>query len=571
MLQNTFRQILGPLAWLGLILLTQTGLQAQAGTSPVTVLDVRAWGAAGNGSDDTAAVAAAIGAASAVGGGVVWFPSGTYLMRTLTLPTNVILQGPDQALATIKSIGAAQIFIRVVGSNVSLRDLTVDVSGVTASGIAVETGLNGFSIIRATVTAGTGTGPTADCVTMTSNSNVLFQDATIVGCARRQLYYSLTVGTTARDLRFEHSIFDMSAATMTGFDTVEISARAGSTGSLTDVSFSDCTILFPNRGPLETDGLVIISLLTNNGFSNVTVTGGLISGDAPVGTSNGLELKGVTGVTVTGVTIENSWRALVIQEALTGNLGDMAITGNYIDCDLGHSCYSGIMIAVNGKIAVTGNVITGNFMGYGIYVGGGPTAVVGNIISGAGRGIGVAAPNTLVANNVVIAGATTGTAIVIATGGSINSTIRGNQISGQSSGYGVYVAALSSSDLVIAENVFSAVSVPYMGNYSSAGVTVVENPGAARSLTAPTIDAGCAATLATGSTLSAGAFSSGTTGTCTVVLTLKQTAINSWNCSATNQTRPPNLLAQTGGTTTTATLSGATVAGDFVRYMCGRF
>ena len=58
-----------------------------------STLNVRDYGAAGNGrTDDTGIVQSAITAAAA-SGGVVYFPAGTYLVGPLTVPAGVVLQG----------------------------------------------------------------------------------------------------------------------------------------------------------------------------------------------------------------------------------------------------------------------------------------------------------------------------------------------------------------------------------------------------------------------------------------------------------------------------------------------
>src|SRR6058998_3286708 len=57
-------------------------------TRSQTDFDVKAYGARGDGSaDDTAPIRAAIAAADTAGGGVVWFPRGTYrVTSTLEVP-----------------------------------------------------------------------------------------------------------------------------------------------------------------------------------------------------------------------------------------------------------------------------------------------------------------------------------------------------------------------------------------------------------------------------------------------------------------------------------------------------
>jgi len=69
----------------------------------------------------------------------------------------------------------------------------------------------------------------------------------------------------------------------------------------------------------------------------------------------------------------------------------------------------------------------------------------------------------------------------------------------------------------------------------------------------------------------AGSFASGTTGACTVTVTMgnSDTATNGWACFASDQTTPANIYDQkTGGSTTTAVFSGTTVSGDVISFGC---
>jgi hypothetical protein len=71
----------------------------------------------------------------------------------------------------------------------------------------------------------------------------------------------------------------------------------------------------------------------------------------------------------------------------------------------------------------------------------------------------------------------------------------------------------------------------------------------------------------------AGTFLSGTTGTCSVTVTMGNsfTAPNGFSCFANNQTTLGNIFQQTGGTTTTATFSGTTVSGDKINFKCDAY
>ncbi len=104
-------------------------------------LDVREFGAAGDGaSDDTAAVQRAIDAATAAGGGGVAFPPGTYRTRTLTIDSGVHLAGSGIGATTLKLLDGARgdllvsrRFAELSGTNApagaydwSVRSMTID-------------------------------------------------------------------------------------------------------------------------------------------------------------------------------------------------------------------------------------------------------------------------------------------------------------------------------------------------------------------------------------------------------------------------------------------------------------
>lgn len=85
---------------------------------------------------------------------------------------------------------------------------------------------------------------------------------------------------------------------------------------------------------------------------------------------------------------------------------------------------------------------------------------------------------------------------------------------------------------------------------------------------------GCSAGTTVGGA-TAGSFLSGTTGTCTVVVTMNGatglTAPNGWSCSASDLTTPANKLSQSASSATTCTITGTTVSGDKVQFMAVGF
>lgn len=73
---------------------------------------------------------------------------------------------------------------------------------------------------------------------------------------------------------------------------------------------------------------------------------------------------------------------------------------------------------------------------------------------------------------------------------------------------------------------------------------------------------GCSNTTTVGGA-TAGSFHSGTSGTCTVVITLPAST-NGWSCTAADITTPADVVNQSGSATNSCTVSGTTVSGDVI-------
>ncbi len=101
--------------------------------------------------------------------------------------------------------------------------------------------------------------------------------------------------------------------------------------------------------------------------------------------------------------------------------------------------------------------------------------------------------------------------------------------------------------------------------------TKIQSPGIISGGGTKFTASGCSnSTTVGGST--AGSFASGTTGTCTVVVTMNGAtglaAPNGWACAANDLTTTADTIKQTASSTTTATLSGTTVSGDVINFTC---
>jgi hypothetical protein len=82
---------------------------------------VSPYGAAGDGvTDDTLAIQAAITAANASGGGVVFFPPGTYIVSSLTIPATISLQGCGNGKSILQTSSATEVLLVAEGAFTAL-------------------------------------------------------------------------------------------------------------------------------------------------------------------------------------------------------------------------------------------------------------------------------------------------------------------------------------------------------------------------------------------------------------------------------------------------------------------
>lgn len=88
-------------------------------------------------SQNNTSLEAAIGVASAAGGGIVHIPAGTFKYTAFNLPANVRLRGAEQDATVLQSTtGGATI--TVTGDDAGLEDMTIDGLNLVASSIGID-------------------------------------------------------------------------------------------------------------------------------------------------------------------------------------------------------------------------------------------------------------------------------------------------------------------------------------------------------------------------------------------------------------------------------------------------
>jgi hypothetical protein len=107
------------------------------------VHNVMAYGALANGTDDTLKIQEAIDEAEDAGGGIVFFPRGTYRIDgTLTVPTDVTLQGINTFRYSVGSVleyRGSGTAISIAGDRVAIRGIRVAKNDQTSGVTGIDT------------------------------------------------------------------------------------------------------------------------------------------------------------------------------------------------------------------------------------------------------------------------------------------------------------------------------------------------------------------------------------------------------------------------------------------------
>lgn len=175
--------------------------------APVNVLD---YGAVlDDSTDDTAAFQAAINAASAQGGGIVYMPAGIARVTTLTLPQGVIIEGQGGIIgaSVIRGTALTGPVVNIAGRSAGLQGVQIAATtarlnsaspGLLAHGILVDSGdvPNSASISRSHLVDVFVTNQPLDGVHLIGNNELsTWDNITVADCLRHG--FALDDGTRA--------------------------------------------------------------------------------------------------------------------------------------------------------------------------------------------------------------------------------------------------------------------------------------------------------------------------------------------------------------------------------------
>ncbi|HEY1179928.1 MAG TPA: glycosyl hydrolase family 28-related protein [Phytomonospora sp.] len=236
------------------------GIETGIISASAPIFNVTDYNAKGDGTtDDRAAIQAAIDAASAVGGGIVFFPKGTYLLgATLNVPSGILLRGQSRRTSTLK----------VTALNTS----AVTFLGASAASTVVQTGVAHLALTGPGKAAGgTGSGIFIKWVSVDLLLDSVWMTAWGNHAVESVDSYSMS---------FVRCLFDSNGAD--GFN--------GST----------------NQNNLTFDRCISI----NNGGRGYSITGGttclFLNADAESNTGAGFDLRYVTAATMLGCHMEKN-------------------------------------------------------------------------------------------------------------------------------------------------------------------------------------------------------------------------------------------------------------------------
>lgn len=347
---------------------------------------------------------------------------------------------------------------------------------------------------------------------------------------------------------------DVISLTFTGTFTgspVTITYTVGAGNTLTQIAAGIATAMTASSALVNADIREQTDAQATPNTVSVAMPGTALIGEAITVTNSSSG-----GISET-ITITNGITAATTRNVGVGydaEYGSRWVSASYEDC-LGAFCFANMTTGTQNDCLGDQcgmNSTTMNFMaalGDEAFL----NATSGNSVTGIGWEVGKACTTcravTLVGKGAGTSTLTTGNDIIIISDGSACDTNTANQMLLCGSG-GTFMNTLLTNNAVTLTKMTGPVQVT--------GTTFTIS--------------GCSTTTLVGGA-SRGSFHSGTTGTCTPVITMGgATGIsgvtNGWACFAVDVTTPADIIQQTASNGTTATLSGTTASGDVIIFNC---
>lgn len=293
------------------------------------VFNVKNYGALGNGSaNDTTAIQAAFSAAS--GGGIVYFPPGTYLHNGLTIPNFVEARGAGPGNTVLRNTSTTADSLASTSTNlIAVRDMQLESLVTKTAGSHLNfTSVAGYVIDNVRFIDGWNFGTFTSCNSAWF-SRIKFAHGS--GNINRGFWFQSCIDTHIRDVLGNGGTTILGAGLAwfqfdSGCDTIEIDgfsagASSGSgtvlyfSHSLSPSSFAPRWVKVSNfyvEGSSGTagagsDGVVIDDILSGYFFNGYSVTG-----------LNGINVKGGRDIKFHGVQTMNNWLRGAIVSGTTG-------------------------------------------------------------------------------------------------------------------------------------------------------------------------------------------------------------------------------------------------------------
>lgn len=425
--------------------------------------DVRAYGAKGNGvTDDSAAINAALSAASAAGGGTVYLPPGNYILGTSVAPgSNTVLRGAGPASKLTCTANTPAISVNSA-SNVQVRDLQV--VGGNNGAFTSNRGVH-FNTVTAGLISNVRTLTCYQGISVYSSSSITVENCYVAndisGGSDAGIRLSSTNRCTVRgnfiDTPAAHGI----NAGSLGTDSIIEGNHIWSPGNA-GITINGSSTTGTGPGILIANNIIrdaaVNGMIIENGASWIRCIGNFVYTSA----SDGISISDGTGDAPAHVIIaDNVIRTAGRYGIFDNGCNYITIEGNTVTVfvDDGIRCGAGIGCKVTGNTVTDGSSTLG--AGIRIYSGLNDAIVANNTIrANAGIGIVIDADRAIVTGNAVRDNDVTGVLAVggiVLTGNASRTTVTGNvsrRNSGTRQDYGVEIRAGCTNAVIVGNILF---------------------------------------------------------------------------------------------------------------------